>query len=324
MKKNYNTLEALQFLAENDLNEIFFDKPQNHFLVKDIKNQLPLTIDDKNNLFINNQKTMPKKTAKVNDPLSNNNAKNTSDKKMINPVFSTDSAIANLAKKNQTFASNPLQKNNLEEKFIPINDIIASAKNLADNCQTLDELKNAIAQFEGCNLKKMATNTVFSDGNPNSKIMVIGEAPGNHEDLQGIPFCGDSGAMLNEMLMSINLHRQKDFYITNVIFWRPPGNRRPTDEELAICRPFFERHIELFAPKVIILVGATAMSSILGVSDPITKVRGQILDYDAKFLISPTKIFTIFHPSFLMRQPMKKKLVWQDMLTLEKFIKNNF
>jgi len=324
MKKNYNTLEALQFLAENDLNEIFFDKPQNHFLVKDIKNQLPLTIDDKNNLFINNQKTMPKKTAKVNDPLSNNNAKNTSDKKMINPVFSTDSAIANLAKKNQTFASNPLQKNNLEEKFIPINDIIASAKNLADNCQTLDELKNAIAQFEGCNLKKMATNTVFSDGNPNSKIMVIGEAPGNHEDLQGIPFCGDSGAMLNEMLMSINLHRQKDFYITNVIFWRPPGNRRPTDEELAICRPFFERHIELFAPKVIILVGATAMSSILGVSDPITKVRGQILDYDAKFLSTPTKIFTIFHPSFLMRQPMKKKLVWQDMLTLEKFIKNNF
>lgn len=329
MKKNYNTLEALQFLAENDLNEIFFDKPQNHFLVKDIKNQLPLTIDDKNNLFINNQKTMPKKTAKVNDPLSNNNAKNTSDKKMINPVFSTDSAIANLAKKNQTLASNPLasnplQKNNLEEKFIPINDIIASAKNLADNCQTLDELKNTIAQFEGCNLKKMATNTVFSDGNPNSKIMVIGEAPGNHEDLQGIPFCGDSGAMLNEMLMSINLHRQKDFYITNVIFWRPPGNRRPTDEELAICRPFFERHIELFAPKVIILVGATAMSSILGVSDPITKVRGQILDYDAKFLSSPTKIFTIFHPSFLMRQPMKKKLVWQDMLTLEKFIKNNF
>ena len=299
MKKNYNTLEALQFLAENDLNEIFFDKPQNHFLVKDIKNQLPLTIDDKNNLFINNQKTMPKKTAKVNDPLSNNNAKNTSDKKMINPVFSTDSAIANLAKKNQTFASNPLasnpfQKNNLEEKFIPINDIIASAKNLADNCQTLDELKNTIAQFEGCNLKKMATNTVFSDGYPNSKIMVIGEAPGNHEDLQGIPFCGDSGAMLNEMLMSINLHRQKDFYITNVIFWRPPGNRRPTDEELAICRPFFERHIELFAPKVIILVGATAMSSILGVSDPITKVRGQILDYDAKFLSSPTKIFTIF------------------------------
>ena len=267
---------------------------------------------------------MPKKTAKVNDPLSNNNAKNTSDKKMINPVFSTDSAIANLAKKNQTCASTPLQKNNLEEKFIPINDIIASAKNLADNCQTLDELKNAIAQFEGCNLKKMATNTVFSDGNPNSKIMVIGEAPGNHEDLQGIPFCGDSGAMLNEMLMSINLHRQKDFYITNVIFWRPPGNRRPTDEELAICRPFFERHIELFAPKVIILVGATAMSSILGVSDPITKVRGQILDYDAKFLSTPTKIFTIFHPSFLMRQPMKKKLVWQDMLTLEKFIKNNF
>ena len=324
MKKNYNTFEALQFLAENDLNEVFFDKPQNHFLVKDIKNQLPLTADDKNNFFINNQETMPKKITKVNDRLANNNAKNINDEKMISPVFSTDSAIANLAKKNQILSPNSLQKNNLEEKFIPINDIIASAKNLANSCQNLAELKNAITQFDGCNLKKMATNTVFCDGNPDSKIMVIGEAPGNHEDLQGIPFCGDSGAMLNEMLMSINLHRQKDFYITNVIFWRPPGNRRPTDEELAICRPFFERHIELFAPKIIILVGATAMSSILDISDPITKVRGQILDYNAKFLSSPTKIFTIFHPSFLMRQPMKKKLVWQDMLTLEKFIKNNF
>jgi len=324
MKKNYNTFEAIQFLAENDLNEVFFDKSQNHFLVKDIKNQLPLTADDKNNFFINNQETMPKKITKVNDQLPNNNAKNISDEKMISPVFSTDSAIANLAKKNQTLSENSVQKNNLEEKFIPINDIISSAKNLANNCQTLAELKNAITQFDGCNLKKMATNTVFCDGNPDSKIMVIGEAPGNHEDLQGIPFCGDSGAMLNEMLMSINLDRQKDFYITNVIFWRPPGNRRPTDEELAICRPFFERHIELFAPKIIILVGATAMSSILDISDPITKVRGQILDYNANFLSSPTKIFTIFHPSFLMRQPMKKKLVWQDMLTLEKFIKNNF
>jgi DNA polymerase len=324
MKKNYNTFEALQFLAENDLNEVFFDKSQNHFLVKDIKNQLPLTADNENNFFINNQETMPKKITKVNDRLPNNNAKNISDEKMISPVFSTDSAIANLAKKNQTLSENSVQKNNLEEKFIPINDIISSAKNLANNCQTLAELKNAITQFDGCNLKKMATNTVFCDGNPDSKIMVIGEAPGNHEDLQGIPFCGDSGAMLNEMLMSINLDRQKDFYITNVIFWRPPGNRRPTDEELAICRPFFERHIELFAPKIIILVGATAMSSILDISDPITKVRGQILDYNANFLSSPTKIFTIFHPSFLMRQPMKKKLVWQDMLTLEKFIKNNF
>ena len=170
----------------------------------------------------------------------------------------------------------------------------------------------------------MATNTVFCDGNPQSKIMVIGEAPGNHEDLKGIPFCGDSGNMLNEMLMSINLKRENDFYLTNVIFWRPPGNRRPTDEELAICRPFVERHIALFAPKIIILVGSTAMSAILGLKDPITKIRGEILDYQVDFLTSPSKIFTIFHPSFLMRQPMKKKLVWQDMLTLEKFIKNDF
>ena len=96
----------------------------------------------------------------------------------------------------------------------------------------------------------MATNTVFADGNPNSKIMVIGEAPGNHEDLSGVPFCGDSGEMLTGMFNAINLTRDKDYYITNVIFWRPPGNRRPTDEEQAICRPFVERNLQLFNPKI--------------------------------------------------------------------------
>jgi len=191
--------------------------------------------------------------------------------------------------------------------------VAAAAKNL-------DELRQAVENFEGCNLKKMATNTVFCDGNPNSKVMVIGEAPGNHEDLQGIPFCGDSGKVLDDMFKAIHMTRKDNFYITNVIFWRPPGNRRPTDEELAICRPFVERHIQLMNPEVLVLVGATSMTAVLGINDPVSSIRGQFMDFSPQFLSRTIKTFTIFHPSYLMRQPGKKKVAWLDMLALEKFL----
>jgi DNA polymerase len=328
MKKNYNLIETLELLDQDCLNEIYFDQVQNHFLIKDQEIKLKSIESNNNNLAINNAENMNKNLSKSSTAKSVSNVDSKSSSNAKNPILtnvnSLDNAIANLAKKNQLLVENISSNDDSNLKFIPIDELISNAKKIAKNCNTLDELKIAVEKFEGCNLKKMATNTVFCDGNPQSKIMVIGEAPGNHEDLQGIPFCGDSGNMLNEMLMSINLKRENDFYLTNVIFWRPPGNRRPTDEELAICRPFVERHIALFAPKIIILVGSTAMSAILGLKDPITKIRGEILDYQADFLTSPSKIFTIFHPSFLMRQPMKKKIVWQDMLTLEKFIKNDF
>lgn len=328
MKKNYNLIETLELLDQECLNEIYFDQAQNHFLIKDQEIKLKSTDSNNNNLAINNAENMNKNLSKPSTSKSVSNVDSKSAGNSKNPILTTvnslDNAIANLAKKNQLLVENISSNDDSNLKFIPIDELISNAKKIAKNCNTLDELKIAVEKFEGCNLKKMATNTVFCDGNPQSKIMVIGEAPGNHEDLQGIPFCGDSGNMLNEMLMSINLKRENDFYLTNVIFWRPPGNRRPTDEELAICRPFVERHIALFAPKIIILVGSTAMSAILGLKDPITKIRGEILDYQVDFLTSPSKIFTIFHPSFLMRQPMKKKIVWQDMLTLEKFIKNDF
>lgn len=328
MKKNYNLIETLELLDQECLNEIYFDQVQNHFLIKDQEIKLKYTDSNNNNLAINNAENMNKNLSKSSTSKSVSNVNSKSAGNVKNPtltnVNSLDNAIVNLAKKNQLLVENISSNDDSNLKFIPIDELISNAKKIAKNCKTLEELKIAVEKFEGCNLKKMATNTVFCDGNPQSKIMVIGEAPGNHEDLKGIPFCGDSGNMLNEMLMSINLKRENDFYLTNVIFWRPPGNRRPTDEELAICRPFVERHIALFAPKIIILVGSTAMSAILGLKDPITKIRGEILDYQVDFLTSPSKIFTIFHPSFLMRQPMKKKLVWQDMLTLEKFIKNDF
>ncbi len=276
MSKNKN-LTALQFYQDNGLNEIILENEQNYFLTLD-KSKAKVKIENK--------------------------------VQVVSPVISTNTAIANLAKKSQ-------QNTQQDQKFSPLNDIIAKAKEAASNAKTVAQLRLAVENFDGCGLKKMATNTVFGDGNPDSKIMVIGEAPGNNEDLQGIPFCGDSGKLLDDMFKTINLDRTK-LYITNVIFWRPPGNRRPTDEELAICRPFVERHIQLVDPKIMILVGSTSMSAVLGINDPVTSVRGKFLEFDAKFMERKIKSFVIFHPSYLMRQSAKKKIAWRDMLLLER------
>lgn len=293
MNKKLNNREALQFYIENDLTEIFSEVAQNNFLLKE---------------KITTEKKILSAPKSIENKLPNFFA---------NPVQSSSHAIYKLGQK----AQNDMQNNTLEvEKFKSLNEILAEAKKLAESAKTLPQLRKIIENFDGCNLKKMATNTVFCDGNPSSKVMVIGEAPGNHEDLQGIPFCGDSGKVLDEMFGAINMKRADNFYITNVIFWRPPGNRRPTDEELAICRPFVERHIALMKPEVLVLVGATAMSAILGINDPVTGVRGKFMDFSPKFLSKKIKTFTIFHPSYLMRQPMKKKVAWQDMLELESFL----
>ena len=221
-------------------------------------------------------------------------------------------ALAKLAKKQQTH-------NNQNQSLISVNDIVNQAKNLVSTIYDLSELEKAVRDFDGCSLKKMATNTVFSDGDSKSEIMIIGEAPGNHEDLQGIPFCGDSGKLLNEMFASIGYLREK-LYITNTLFWRPPGNRKPTEDELSLCRPFVEKHISLIKPKLIVLMGATAMSSVLGINDAISKVRGKILDYTNSYLTENIKTITLFHPSYLMRQPEKKRLAWQDLLTIDNFL----
>jgi len=286
--------EALRFYLDNNLDEIVAENPQNYFAQKD---QIKKPIEEK--------KIEAKKPVASNTPPIQN---------FVRPQFSTSEALSTLAKKS-------LQIPASDQKFQSLNEIVAKAKKAADAAQNLAELRKAVENFDGCNLKKMATNTVFSDGSSNSKIMVIGEAPGNHEDLQGIPFCGDSGKVLDDMFRAIDMTRKENFYITNVIFWRPPGNRRPTDEELAICRPFVERHIQILNPEVLVLVGATSMAAVLGIHDPIGQVRGKFMDYAPKFLSRPIKSFAIFHPSYLMRQSSKKKVAWLDMLALEEFLK---
>ena len=198
-----------------------------------------------------------------------------------------------------------------------LHEIIEQAKKLAAQCKTIDALKEAVMNFDGCTLKKTATNTVFADGNPNSEVMLIGEAPGAQEDKQGIPFCGDSGKLLDQILASIGLDRKENVYITNSLFWRPPGNRRPTQEELSICAPFVERHIALAQPKLLILAGGISASSILNIQQGITRLRGKFYDYSDKLNETTIPTIAVFHPSYLLRQPSQKRLVWQDMLKIK-------
>ena len=188
---------------------------------------------------------------------------------------------------------------------------------IAEKCTTLETLKQALSNFELCDLKKTATNTVFADGNPDSKIMLIGEAPGANEDLYGIPFCGESGKLLDHILKSIGLDRSS-VYISNTIFWRPPANRRPTIEEMQICKPFVEKHISLIEPKLLLLVGSTAVSALLDNQEPMSRLRNREFKYDNQYLKSSIATRAIFHPSYLLRQPSQKKLVWNDMLRIKR------
>lgn len=195
--------------------------------------------------------------------------------------------------------------------------VIAEAKSLAEKCTTVEELKKAVENFEGCPLKKLATNTVFADGNPQARIMFIGEAPGADEDKQGIPFCGVSGQLLDKMLASIGLNRTENAYISNMVFWRPPGNRNPNPDELEICRPFVEKHIALVKPKILVLVGGIAAQNLLGETTGITRLRGKIHHYNNPLLDSGIKTFAIFHPSYLLRQPAHKAMAWKDLLLIK-------
>ena len=197
-----------------------------------------------------------------------------------------------------------------ESKFST--DWVGAARSIAEKCSDLSELREAIESFEGCDIKKTALNTVFSDGNPDAKIMLVGEAPGSSEDREGRPFCGASGMLLDKMLAVIGLNRQNT-YISNTTFWRPPGNRRPTDFELEVCRPFVEKHIALVAPSILVLVGSTACYSLLGSPESISKLRGRWHKYANPFLESKIDTAVIFHPAYLLRQPMQKRLAWEDL-----------
>jgi DNA polymerase len=184
---------------------------------------------------------------------------------------------------------------------------------------SIDDLREELLRFEGCPLKQTAMHLVFADGNPKAKIMFVGEAPGEDEDRQGMPFVGVSGKLLDRMLAQIGLDRSS-VYISNVLFWRPPGNRSPTDAEIAACLPFAERHIALANPKILVMLGGVAAKSLLRTKDGITRLRGRWTDYTphlGRADATPIRCLPFYHPAYLLRQPGAKRQAWNDLLLIK-------
>ncbi|MFP6744466.1 MAG: uracil-DNA glycosylase [Alphaproteobacteria bacterium] len=198
----------------------------------------------------------------------------------------------------------------------PVPPAAGDAHAVAQACASLDELVAAIEAFDGCALKETATNTVIRDGNPEARLMIVGEAPGGEEDRRGLPFVGPAGRLLDRMLAAMGLARD-DAYITNIVFWRPPGNRNPTPDEIATCLPFARRQIELLAPKVLVPVGGVAAKTLLERSEGITRLRGNWRDYHTPGLDAPVPTLATFHPAYLLRQPLQKREAWHDLLAIK-------
>lgn len=197
----------------------------------------------------------------------------------------------------------------------PPPDIAAvEAREAAASAPTLEALRELLERFEGCPLKHTATRLVFADGNPKARLMLVGEAPGRDEDIEGKPFVGRSGKLLDRMLAAIGIDREAA-YIANVVPWRPPGNRTPTPQETAICLPFIRRQIELADPDILVCLGGPSAQTLLAIRDGITKARGRWMDYDTGTRTIPA--LATFHPAYLLRTPLGKRMAWRDMLAIE-------
>jgi uracil-DNA glycosylase family 4 len=193
--------------------------------------------------------------------------------------------------------------------------VIQSAREAARVAPSLEELRRLLENFDGCALKATATRLVFADGNPQARIMFVGEAPGREEDIEGLPFVGRSGKLLDRMIAAIGLDRTKA-YITNVIPWRPPGNRTPTPLETQTCLPFTQRHIELVNPDILVTLGNPSTQTLLGVREGIMRTRGRWFDYDTGS--RKIRALATFHPAYLLRSPSYKRLAWQDLRSIAK------
>ncbi len=203
-------------------------------------------------------------------------------------------------------------------------DTAPRSMTMMPSATTVEALREAVKHFDGCALRQTAMNLVFADGNPTAPVMMIGEAPGEDEDRQGMPFVGASGQLLDQMMGYVGLTRAENVYITNILFWRPPGNRAPTDAEIVACLPFTERHIALVKPKLLVLLGGVAAKSLLRTKEGITRMRGRWVEYlppVGSGLTEPIPCLPIFHPAYLLRQPAAKRQAWADMLQLAQRLK---
>ena len=195
---------------------------------------------------------------------------------------------------------------------------IMAAREAARSAKNLEELRALLEAFEGCMLRATATRLVFADGNPQARVMFVGEAPGRDEDIAGLPFVGRSGKLLDRMMAAIGLDRAQA-YIANVVPWRPPGNRAPTLQETAICLPFVRRQIQLVAPKLLVCLGGSSAQTLLGLKDGITRTRGQWFDYALDGVA--IKTLPMLHPAYLLRQPAQKRAAWRDLRTLARAVR---
>lgn len=193
---------------------------------------------------------------------------------------------------------------------------IAEARRIAAAATSLSELRTAIEGFDGCHLKKASKNTVVCDGSFNAEVMIVGEAPGGDEDQTGLPFVGRAGKLLDKMLATIGLSRTENVYITNLIYWRPPGNRDPSPIELQICAPFLARQVELKRPRLLLTAGKFATQAMLGAEEGIMRLRGRKLLYRQDGLASPIKCVPLLHPAYLLRRPEDKAKAWEDLRTI--------
>lgn len=196
-------------------------------------------------------------------------------------------------------------------------EIIGTAAHIAGACKTLRELEAALQTFDGCALRKSCQSTVFGTGDTKARLMIVGEAPGADEDRMGLPFVGASGRLLDRMLRSIGLNREEGVYITNVVPWRPPGNRKPELSEVQVCLPFVQRHIELIDPQVLLLLGGAAANALLANSESISRLRGRWHDYSSRGLPRPVAAMATYHPAFLLRTPASKREAWRDLLAIK-------
>ncbi len=198
---------------------------------------------------------------------------------------------------------------------VPGDAAVGAAREAARSAASLDELRAALERFEGCNLRTTAKRLVFADGDPQARVMLVGEAPGRDEDEQGLPFVGRSGRLLDRILAAIGLDRTS-VYIANVVPWRPPGNRTPTPQETEICKPFVARQIELVDPDVLVFLGGASAAALAGATEGILRLRGRWLDYDAG--TRRIRALATLHPAYLLRQPIQKRLAFRDFLALKR------
>lgn len=214
----------------------------------------------------------------------------------------------------------PTPKAKPKAKLQPADDAVNTARALAAAAANVAELRAAVDKFDGCALKATARNTVFSDGVESAPILILGDAPRKDEDEQGRPFVGPSGQMLDRMLASIGLDRKANVLISNTIFWRPPGDRDPTQGEAVACLPFVERLIDLNKPKLLIIMGKAAANSVLQREDTVMKLRGRKLAYSRDGQKAPVNAMVMLHPAYLLSRPQQKRLAWTDLLFAEAWL----